>query len=292
MRSREASETEEEYSDLEPVFLEERQISPQISPHLLKYKKCVNEILGNIHSKDELEGLVQYVQKIEMMPFNYDQYGNHFFSLQLHFSSSSAKISFLKLGFRAAYENLVYFINNEAKALTIFDESLKDMALLIASEERIEFHNNHYDNEKMLHRIERLYRIRIALEQPDNNDNNNKLARLVKDSTHFQSYGRFFLGLMMLMASIVVVLATHGVAIPYLTKILADTTLAINASTLAGMVGASGIGMMVWEKKSHDTSATGIFCHFWNQREKRRKAGETLESSVPSSQLSIGRAPS
>jgi hypothetical protein len=165
--------------------------------------------------------------------------------------------SFLYLGFRAVRASLMHSIRLKLKKDA--EDWLALDALRIAEEEK-EFDKNSFDKEMTLERVERLYRVRLALENPLDKDNNHALGLLAERSGS-KFYWRFFLGALILEASMNIVLMTRGVAVPYLMALADSVLLPVTATASA----AGTLGIMWWQQQK--PCATALCC-FWHMQHK------------------------
>lgn len=252
-----------------------------------------SQLQGTVSPHDStsssLSSILRYVTKIAKCDtlFGLEEFKVHYLALKKYaeipleevrcFASQTSRFpkvetDFLRLNFQAAHMSLLYIINNKLgpRIADGLNYELLSLALQIAAEEKEQFDKNRWDDATLLESIERLYRVRIALEKPLDETNNQALGLLAERSGS-KSYWWFFLGLVILGVSIALALATHGVAVPY----MAPLAKLCFAPELAEVGALSGVGLIIWRQYKDRTP----FCCFWHTKHAQESSASVSAQS-------------
>jgi len=200
-----------------------------------------------------------------------DEYrGNQCTTVEQLSTAEKLQRLFLCFGFCVACEDLLNFARKKLKEENWpLESGLAADAIKIVHEFQSEFTPKNFDPEVLLEKIEILWRVKKALNEKPDEENQTRLGILAERSNS-KSCWWLFLGLVFCAAGITLVLATNGVAIPYLTG-LAELSMTGKTAVLALgiLTSEAGLGMMWWQQKRYPTA----FCCFWH-RMKEMRAGE------------------
>lgn len=237
-----------------------------------------------------------------ILTFNWNNYHDHFKALCRHTRCTTTcfgqevtlhpniERDFLCLGFHAARVDLIIAATRKLKnADNHFMVALAADALNIAQEE-YEWLTPNFDTDAMLERIERMGRVAHALQHlgEEGLDSENNLALgFLAERSGSKSYWWFFLGVVILAASAALVMATHGVAIPYLKPLIVGALETNQATALASLGGVGGLGLIFRQQQSYSTK----LCCFWHRfQHADQKAPQVSTSSRLGSRASCSVA--
>lgn len=224
--------------------------------------------------------LNEFINKCKQNPseFNFIEYREYLTAIeqprvnQCATLTAAAKLQhlFLSCGFYIACEALLKCAQEKAKKL---QPGSAEEAARIVHEFQSEFTPKNFDPEVLLEKIELLWRVKKTLLEEPSEQNRTRLGILAERSSS-KPCRWFFLGLVFYEAGNALVLATHGVAIPYL-KGLAEWSITGKPAALAmGMLSSeTGLGVLWWQQKRYPTA----FCCFWHRMKEIRIEDEQAE---------------
>lgn len=189
----------------------------------------------------------------------------------------AVKSLFLYFGFYVASDDLLNFASKKQVEEDQWPvgSGLATDAVKIIHEFRLEFNPNSFDQDALLEKIELLWRIKQVLNGSSDGENEEALGRLAERSNS-KSCWWFFLGLVVFATSIAIIIATHGVAIPYLKALAELSVTGKTTALIAGIFGCeAGLGIMWWQQKRYSTA----FCCFWHKMKAEREKEEPTEST-------------